>query len=300
MLKDFTEAELNQMISSQTEEDLHLDYKGADSLTIADGRKKEVGKDISAFANSDGGIVIYGIREFDEVTKRHLPEKIDPIDRTLISKEWLEQVINSNIQPKINGLTIHPVPMSSAGTHVVYVVDIPKSNTVHQASDKKYYKRYNFESVAMEDYEIKDIVNRQLFPDLELILSNQVTFVQNVLKFPIIVRNKSIRLAKDVKVTVEFVDFQNYDIQILDGFQDSTDVNPGRKIYSSRHQTFVYNGLDASIGLFSLTLKENIFKVTIKNSIYCDNVVPICDIFEIFIQNNIPTYNIIINSSGNL
>jgi hypothetical protein len=34
-----------------------------------------------------GGTIIYGIKEFDDIDKRHLPEKIDPINRTDISKE---------------------------------------------------------------------------------------------------------------------------------------------------------------------------------------------------------------------
>jgi Putative DNA-binding domain len=293
MLKDFTEAELMQMIATQVEEDLHLDYKGADSLALTEAKKKEISIIVSSFANSDGGFVIYGIREFDDKAKRHLPEKIDPVDRKIISKEWLEQVISSNIQPKINGLTIHPVSLVSADTHVAYVVNIPKSNTAHQAVDKKYYKRYNFESVAMEDYEIRDILNRQLFPDLELVLSNQIAFNEQILSFPIIIRNKSLRLAKDVKMTVEFVDFQNYETRAVNAFKNSTDINPGIKIYSTEQKQEVYNGIDAYVGLFSLTLKENVFRVTIKTSIYCDNLSPIVDSFEILIENNVPTYKII-------
>src|SRR4030042_6847232 len=159
MITNFTEEELNALISDQIEEDLHLDYKGSDSLLKTDPKKREISKDVSSFANSDGGIIIYGIREFNVAERRHLPERFDPIDRTNISKEWLEQVINSNIQPKISGLIIAPIQLNSSVNHVVYVVKIPQSNTAHQAADKKYYKRYNFESVAMDDYEIKDIIN---------------------------------------------------------------------------------------------------------------------------------------------
>lgn len=126
MLTNFTEAELSQMILNQTEENLHLDYKGAGSLATTDPKKKEISKDISAFANSDGGFVIYGIKEFDDNARKHLPERLDPVDRTVISKEWLEQVINSNIQPKIYGLTIHPIGLASSPNHVAYIVNIPK------------------------------------------------------------------------------------------------------------------------------------------------------------------------------
>jgi len=94
-------------------------------------------------ANSSGGILIYGVKEFDESDKRHLPEKINPVDQTQYSKEWLEQVIN-NIRPRIHGVVIHPVAISSTPNHVVYIVEVPQSTTAHQATDWRYYKKVQF------------------------------------------------------------------------------------------------------------------------------------------------------------
>lgn len=159
--------DLQNLIANQVEENLHLDYKAADSLLNTDGKKKEISKDVSAFANSDGGIIIYGIKEFADPTKKHLPESIDPIDRNKITKEWLEQVINSNISPRLDRLKIIPIPIDSQ-KGVVYVVIINKSNTAHQATDLRYYKRYNFESIPMYDFEVRDIMNRNKFPTIEL------------------------------------------------------------------------------------------------------------------------------------
>lgn len=159
---------IENMIKEGVEENLHLDYKSADSLGKTDGKKKELAKDISAFANSDGGTIIYGVKEFDNPEKRHLPEKIDPIIRTEISKEYVEQVINSNISPKIHGIKINPISIDAVENGVLYVIIIPKSDTAHQASDKRYYRRYNFESIAMEDWEIRDIFNRKNKTNVEL------------------------------------------------------------------------------------------------------------------------------------
>lgn len=153
-------------ISGQVEESLTLDYKAADSLQSTDGKKREITKDISAMANSAGGLIIYGVKEFPDEARKHLPEGIDPVDRTVFSKETLEHVVN-NIRPKID-VIIHPVPIPDNATGVVYAVEIPQSYTAHQAQDKRYYKRYNFESVAMEDYEIRDIMFRARSPDLSI------------------------------------------------------------------------------------------------------------------------------------
>lgn len=160
---------INQFITDGVEENIHLDYKGAGSLAKQDAKKAEISKDVSAFANSDGGTIIYGITEFNEQEKRHLPEKLDPIDGTQFTKEWLEQVINSTISPRITNIIITPIHIGDpAQNKVIYVVDIPKGITAHQAKDKRYYRRFNFESQMMEDWEIKDIINRQTKTNIQI------------------------------------------------------------------------------------------------------------------------------------
>lgn len=160
------EAKLQSYIDNAIEESLTLDYKAADALGSSDGKKREITKDVSAMANSAGGLIIYGISEYSDPAKQHLPEKLDQVNRTRFSKEWLEQVIN-NIRPKIDNLVIHSVNFSGAND-VAYVVEIPQSTTAHQATDHRYYKRFNFLSQAMEDYEVRDIMNRARRPDMSV------------------------------------------------------------------------------------------------------------------------------------
>lgn len=159
-------ADIEELIISQREESIHLEYKSCAAVEKTDGKKAETSKDVSSFANSDGGTIIYGVREYADPTKDHLPERIDDgFDPADISKEWLENVITSRIQPKISGLIIHPITLPTG--KVIYSVEIPKSTTAHQASDKRYYKRHNFKAEPMEDYEVRDTMNRSQLPVLE-------------------------------------------------------------------------------------------------------------------------------------
>jgi hypothetical protein len=169
------QARIEHYISEGTEEYQLLEYKAADALAKADGKKSEISKDVSAMANAAGGVIVYGVAEFQDEKRKHLPEKIDPVDRTQFSKEWLEQVINSNIQPRIDGIIIHPVPIDTAPTHVVYVVEIPQGHTAHQAKDCRYHRRYNFEVLAMLDHEIRDVMGRRQFPRIELEFEIEIT-----------------------------------------------------------------------------------------------------------------------------
>jgi predicted HTH transcriptional regulator len=66
-------ADVRALITNQVQESLTLDYKRSDSLDKADSRKRiELSKDVSAFANSAGGVILYGM-----VEDKHLPTGID-------------------------------------------------------------------------------------------------------------------------------------------------------------------------------------------------------------------------------
>lgn len=56
--------ELQAIIDRGLTESIHLEFKRSDALMTDRGRS-EVSKDISALANSDGGVIVYGVAEDD-------------------------------------------------------------------------------------------------------------------------------------------------------------------------------------------------------------------------------------------
>src|SRR5690349_14214538 len=93
-------ARLQSLVEGKIEESSSLEYKAAKSLEDTES----ISIDVSSFANASGGVIIYGISEHRE--KKHVPERLDPIDRILFRKEWLEQIINSNIHPRIDNVQV--------------------------------------------------------------------------------------------------------------------------------------------------------------------------------------------------
>lgn len=163
---------LQELVNNQEEETNTLEFKDADALSNARLKprdKEELMKDISAMANSNGGTIIFGIQETKDKDHRGKAEKLTPITDPKLSKEWLEQIISSNITPKIKDIVI--TKLTTEDGSWFFILDIPQSNTGHQAPDKKYYKRYNFMASAMDDWELKDIINRQNKPDIEISLA---------------------------------------------------------------------------------------------------------------------------------
>lgn len=203
---EYTYADISQLIENEVEEHIHLDYKSSGSLAKDDKKKTEISKDVSSFANSDGGIIIYGLMEKD-----HKPASITFINGKEYTKEWLENIINM-IQPRINGVNIYPIRYDNDLNKTIYIVKIPRSDMApHMAIDKRYYKRFNFSSMPMEDYEVKDILYRHQSPSL-YILSASIQkddeefcgdkYIQYSFKAWIV--NNGNRLCKEYKLSASF------------------------------------------------------------------------------------------------
>lgn len=94
----WNEPALLTLISDQIEEADQLEYKGARSLKKADRERDEIGKDVSSFANGGGGTTIYGINEFDDAPRRHLPEKFNRLTgQNLAANGWNSLSIALNL-----------------------------------------------------------------------------------------------------------------------------------------------------------------------------------------------------------
>lgn len=286
MPKAWTEPRIRKLIESETEESLTLEYKSAEALAKIDYNKQEITKDVSAMANSAGGLLIYGVREYSDPQKRHLPEKIIPIDRSELPREWLEQVINT-IRPRISGLIIHSVQLESSENDVVYVVEIPQSNTAHQANNHRYYKRFNFQAVPMEDYELRDVIFRERMPDVTVRFLIEMKFGEsNGLEQNLIVqaRNRGSAYARFVAC---FVDVP---VEALVSIENPRSVKDGGRYYRHRltnlNQEYADETFRANFPLLrSMTMSWKIpldpgfdFEDTnhpqIKWKVYADNALP--------------------------
>jgi hypothetical protein len=281
MPKVWNEARLLKYIEGEIEESLTLEYKAAEALDRSDQKKKEITKDVSAMANSAGGLLIYGISEFSEPEKRHLPERITPVDRRRFPREWVEQIVQA-IRPRIDGIVIHSINLSSGESDVAFVLEIPQSNTAHQASDHRYYKRFNFQAVPMEDYEIRDVMFREQTPLIALNFLVELTpEAQNLV---VQARNNGSAFAQYVAV------FLDVPVPLLENIDHKMNVKDGGRFYRHRltnlNQQYADEQFKANFPLlrsmmmsWKIALRENFGELTednffIKWKIYADNAPP--------------------------
>jgi predicted HTH transcriptional regulator len=83
------ETDIEKLINEPVPESLTLDYKRCAALDKRNPeRRTELSKDVSAFANSAGGTLVYGVEE-----NNHIPVRIDDgYDPADVTREWIEQV----------------------------------------------------------------------------------------------------------------------------------------------------------------------------------------------------------------
>jgi len=105
------------------------------------------------------------------------------------------------------------VGLTGAGAgKVIYVIWVPQSSRApHMAADHRFYKRFNFESAPMEEYEVRDVARRSEAPDLKLELRwDRPVATPNVVELQAFISNDApepathvvIRLYLDARTTV--------------------------------------------------------------------------------------------------
>lgn len=200
----YTIEDIQALIDNHAEESVHLELKRANALSKENADK--ITKTFSAFANSDGGVVIYGVAEQD-----HVASDYSFVDGNKVTSEFISMLARY-VQPAIDGLTIYPIRKDGDFLKSIYVVKVPRSDKApHMAKDHKYYKRNNVESIPMEDFDVKDVMSRIHIPKLGILgcfvsrIPNKIENQKSALfSFMVMINNYGRVLSRDYKLISYF------------------------------------------------------------------------------------------------
>lgn len=164
------EKETDRLIAILESESLFMDYKRKSDpakVELSKDDKRNLDKALSGFANSEGGVLIWGIEKDNGAIGAY-----DLIKQPELFVEHLNTLASDRVSPGVDGVR-HEVVFSGTDGGVV-VTYVPKSeNTPHRSIGKagQYYKRHGDRFQYMEHFEIEDMFGRRARPKLSLDIS---------------------------------------------------------------------------------------------------------------------------------
>lgn len=151
-LNDVTINDINELVSNGVCESRILDYK-LELHGNGDSGKKELLKDLSAFANTVGGCLIYGVEEESGLPTQIVGVKIDDFDKF---KLHYENLLRTGVDPAIRGVDFHSVAVN--GDKCIVIIDVPKSiSRPHAVTIKQHFKFYSRNSSGVHQLEVDDL-----------------------------------------------------------------------------------------------------------------------------------------------
>ncbi len=179
--------DLREMCQVKEPESELLEFKTCNALVIGspdhhseDGTRQhqkvveDLSKQVSAFLNSGGGRIIYGIAE----TRNSRARKLDRDNafrqggtkELRVTREKVIHWICSHVKPPPVDVNVYSVPLDPTSPDEspwLIVVDVQQGLQPYQAADRIFYKRFGSTAQPMLQLDIMDVANRTRGADLE-------------------------------------------------------------------------------------------------------------------------------------
>jgi len=135
--------DIESLIQNRIDESHNLEYKQPSSNLEKDCNY--LAKTMSGFLNTDGGVLVYGVSEKKEGRHRYP----DAILWCAVSKERLEDLLKSRVQPWKETVSIRRIEKEESKGEGIFVIEVPKSDSPPHMHDFIYYQRLNFQTEPM-------------------------------------------------------------------------------------------------------------------------------------------------------
>ena len=167
---------VNKAIAESEPETLYLDFKrnasgGAVNAKPTDHTKEHLSRTVSAFANTEGGLIVWGVESKDGSANRGEPI---PAIRDFVQE--INTLTASSTTPIVAGVRTVWIEAESAEGHGFAVTYVPRSSTPpHQATVpkvKNYWMRSGSNCVVMEHRFIRALFEQRAHPAIDVRVSS--------------------------------------------------------------------------------------------------------------------------------
>lgn len=160
-INDLNEVDIGRLIENGIIESKILDYK-REIKVGNDEEKKEFLADITAMANTEGGVIIYGIEERKDEAGQNtgiagIIVGIEAFNKDKLMQQ-IEDTIRSNTDPKLNNVVIRFMELDGKDILIIGLrkfVALP--HMVIFKSSNRFYKRRNTGKYLVDTHELNDL-----------------------------------------------------------------------------------------------------------------------------------------------
>lgn len=152
-------SDVKRLVDNAVTESLHLEYKS--QISFGDADKKEFLRDVTAFANADGGTIIFGV---DEDRSTGLPKGVNGFALTNADELRLrvEQILKDGIDERLPAYELEVLQVDA--TNSVLLLRVPSSirapHMVVYGGDRRFFVRTNSGKQEMSTSQVRDAVLR--------------------------------------------------------------------------------------------------------------------------------------------
>ena len=264
--------DIAQMIAQGQEEHLQLDFKTVRAAHIDRDDRKRLAKYLSGFANSSGGLVIWGVvaRKNDHgVDCATASEEISPLGLFLTQ---LNNFTGQAVSPMVDGVR-HRIIETAAdrGYAITLVPESISGPHMAKLGEDRYWKRSGDSFYKMEHFDLEDMFGRRQKPDLQIIPALMEGLGDERERVTFRLLNTGRAMAKHVGFVAKF---ENATIANVLGVQDDTGLNNNRPTasYADDHSVVHPVAIARNVGWVAYKRLEKEKPVIIHVTWYCENM----------------------------
>jgi len=254
-------SDIQKLIDSGECEDQYIECKSPEGPQLNRGLKFQLSQAVSGFANSGGGIVIWGVSTYKHKhSGLDILTQIEPIGSVKKFAQEIDLTIPRLIKPSIVELYQSKILRHKSSDTKGIIITYISATTGDpiQATDGKFYLRIKDEFKEMPYETIKRMFSGTASPDLYPIFDKRLIKLEkdDSWNISIILENRSSIVANDTQFSVEIKNFSACDSINSKEFEDRSDLNPGQKVFMVDINKSIHRGMNIQAGCLSIKMKK--------------------------------------------
>lgn len=168
--EEFNIEDIRRYITEKKEENISLEFKvvNCGSLNSRDD-KRNYAKALSGFANSSGGLLVWGVDARKNKDGVDCATEIAPIENVRKFLTRLIELENDAVTPCVDGVNHKILEIDNGkGYAITYIPESVRGPHMAKLGEFRYYKRSGDSFYVMEHFDIEDMFGRRKKPKLDL------------------------------------------------------------------------------------------------------------------------------------